>query len=74
MTSRFLWTVNFFARNGFYVLIDNHLNMDPTARNNVTLWLEGAERAFLTCTMHHFELASLPHDAVMGAPCATSSG
>ncbi len=28
--NRFLWVVNFFAKNGFYVLIDNHLREDQT--------------------------------------------
>ena len=27
---RFIWTVQFFAHNGFYVLIDNHMREDPT--------------------------------------------
>ena len=28
---RFCWVVQFFAQNGFYVLIDNHLREDQTA-------------------------------------------
>lgn len=38
--NRFLWTVNFFAKNGFYVLIDNHLREDQTVLQNRELWLQ----------------------------------
>ena len=31
---RFCWVVHFFAHNGFYVLIDNHLREDQTALQN----------------------------------------
>ena len=37
---RFLYVVRFFAQNGFYVLIDNHLNMDPTAVQDPTGWAQ----------------------------------
>lgn len=37
---RFVWVVNFFAKNGFYVLIDNHLREDQTALQNRQEWLE----------------------------------
>lgn len=37
---RFLYVVRFFANNGFYVLIDDHLNYDTTAIENPTLWAE----------------------------------
>ena len=49
MTSRFLFMVNFLARNGFYVLIDNHLNSDTTAKDNVPLWLQGAHHTRFSC-------------------------
>lgn len=38
--NRFLWTVNFFAKNGFYVLIDNHLREDQTVLENKQLWVQ----------------------------------
>ena len=38
--NRFLFVVRFFANNGFYVCIDNHLNMDSTAVDNPTLWAQ----------------------------------
>ena len=38
--NRFLWTVNFFAKNGFYVLIDNHLREDQTVLENRTEWVQ----------------------------------
>ena len=38
--NRFLWVVNFFAKNGFYVLIDNHLREDQIAIQNPQKWVE----------------------------------
>lgn len=38
--NRFLWVVNFFAKNGFYVLIDNHLREDQTVLQDSQLWLQ----------------------------------
>ncbi len=38
--NRFLWTVNFFAKNGFYVLIDNHLREDQTVLENKAKWVQ----------------------------------
>lgn len=38
--NRFLWVVNFFARNGFYVLIDNHLREDQTVLQNQQQWVQ----------------------------------
>ena len=37
---RFLWVVQFYARNGFYVLIDNHLLEDQTALEDPDLWVQ----------------------------------
>lgn len=36
---RFLWTINFFAKNGFYVLIGNHLKEDQTVLENSAKWI-----------------------------------
>ncbi len=38
--NRFLWVVNFFARNGFYVLIDNHLREDQTVLEDSQKWVQ----------------------------------
>jgi hypothetical protein len=38
--NRFLWVVNFFAKNGFYVLIDNHLREDQTVLENQATWVQ----------------------------------
>lgn len=36
---RFIWIIDFFARNGFYVLIDDHLREDQTILNSgVSSW------------------------------------
>lgn len=37
---RFLWVVNFFAKNGFYILIDNHLREDQTVLENPERWVQ----------------------------------
>jgi aryl-phospho-beta-D-glucosidase BglC (GH1 family) len=37
---RYLWVVHFLARNGFYVLVDNHFREDPTATENPDLWVQ----------------------------------
>ena len=39
--NRFLYVVHFFARNGFYVLIDNHLRTDTTVLTDPTGWVTG---------------------------------
>jgi hypothetical protein len=38
--ARFLWAVRMLTRNGFVVLIDNHLNSDNTVVQNPALWLQ----------------------------------
>lgn len=35
---RFKWVVSFYAKNGFYVLIDNHLREDQTALEDANKW------------------------------------
>ena len=37
---RFLWVINFFAHNGFYVLIDNHLRDDQTVLESAQTWVQ----------------------------------
>jgi hypothetical protein len=37
--NRFLWVVNFFAKNGFFVLIDNH-SEDQTVLQNPQQWVQ----------------------------------
>ncbi len=36
---RFLWVVRYFAENGFYVLLDNHLKEDRTALDDPQEWV-----------------------------------
>ncbi|HSW86842.1 MAG TPA: cellulase family glycosylhydrolase [Rhabdochlamydiaceae bacterium] len=38
--NRFLWVVNFFAKNGFYVLIDNHFREDQTVLASPQQWVQ----------------------------------
>jgi aryl-phospho-beta-D-glucosidase BglC (GH1 family) len=35
---RFIWVATFFAKNGFYVMVDNHLREDQTALDNAGVW------------------------------------
>ena len=49
-----MWYVRLLAYNGFVVLVDNHLNSDPTITRDVKLW---ASVRALTHNWH--QLASL---------------
>ena len=40
--ARFIWAVRMLTRNGFVVLIDNHLNSDPTVTQNPAQWLQAS--------------------------------
>ena len=35
---RFIWTVQFLAHNGFYVVIDDHMRTDTTVLDNAAAW------------------------------------
>ena len=37
--NRLLWVVNFYASNGFYIILDNQFNLDQTAIQNTQLWV-----------------------------------
>ena len=37
---RYMWYVRLLTYNGFVVLIDNHLNSDPTITKDVNLWAQ----------------------------------
>ena len=37
--NRFMFVVNFYASNGFYILLDNQFNLDQTAINNQQQWI-----------------------------------
>ncbi|KAK9830825.1 hypothetical protein WJX74_009052 [Apatococcus lobatus] len=37
--SRFIYTVRFFAQNGFYVLLDDQSQGDPTVLNDIPTWV-----------------------------------
>ena len=43
--ARFIWAVRMLTRNGFVVLIDNHLNSDPTVTQNPAQWLQASLRS-----------------------------
>jgi hypothetical protein len=43
---RFMWTVNYFVQNGFYVILDNQFNLDQTAINNQEQWLQRVSPLF----------------------------
>ena len=38
--NRFLFVINFFAQNNFYIILDNQFNLDQTAINNEQQWLQ----------------------------------
>lgn len=37
---RLIWVAKFYAKNGFYVMVDNHLREDQTALENADSWAE----------------------------------
>lgn len=39
LLDRFLWVVDFFASNGFYVMLDNQFNYDRSATDDAGLWV-----------------------------------
>ncbi len=36
---RFMWVVNYFAQQDFYIILDNQFNLDQTATQDTQLWL-----------------------------------
>lgn len=42
--NRFIYVVQFLARNGIYVLLDNQINFDTTAATDTTAWLQVKRR------------------------------
>lgn len=43
--NRFIYVVQFLARNGLYVILDNQFNFDTTAITNTPAWLQVCLRA-----------------------------
>lgn len=39
MYARFIYFVRYLAANGFYVIIDNHFNVDTLAMDNPAQWV-----------------------------------
>lgn len=50
--ARFLWVVDYFARNGFYVVLDNQFNLDQTVLKDQAQWLQRARGLPLNCMLH----------------------
>ena len=38
--NRFMWVANYFAQQGFYLILDNQFNLDQTATQNTQQWLD----------------------------------
>ena len=55
--ARFIWAVRMLTRNGFVVLIDNHLNSDPTVTQNPAQWLQASSQTHTPSGLsrRHFE-------------------
>ena len=51
--NRFMWVVNYFAQQGFYLILDNQFNLDQTATQNNQQWLDRVRRNLLRL---HFKL------------------
>lgn len=61
--ARFLWVVNYFAQNGFYIVLDNQFNLDQTVLKDQAQWLQRVRGSplgcVLSCTLHPEPLRSL---------------
>lgn len=51
--NRFMYVIQFLARNGFYLLLDNQFNFDTTAITNQNAWIQVC---LLTCTCRWWAL------------------
>ncbi len=56
--SRFLWTVDHLAQNGFYIVLDNQFNLDQTVLKDQALWLQRARRPALSPVPHRAKTGS----------------
>ncbi len=45
--NRFMWTVDYFASQGFYIILDNQFNLDQTATQDTQKWLNRVRSALL---------------------------
>ena len=63
--NRFMWVVNYFAQQGFYIILDNQFNLDQTATQNTQLWLY---RVSWAPVPRRLSLALLQADAYPFAP------
>ena len=51
--ARFLWVVDYFAQNGFYIVLDNQFNLDQTVLKDQAQWLQRARGPPLRCMSSH---------------------
>ena len=47
--NRFVYVVQFFARNGFYIILDNQLNFDTTVLQSQSAWIQVLSRTVPEC-------------------------
>ena len=66
--ARFLWVVDYFARNGFYVVLDNQFNLDQTVLKDQALWLQRA-RAPPPAALCLVTLIIKPYNSMFLLPC-----
>ena len=45
--NRFLYVIQFLARNGLYIILDNQFNFDTTAITNTPAWVQARSPAAL---------------------------
>jgi hypothetical protein len=55
---RYLWYVRLLTYNGFVVLVDNHLNSDPTITKDVNLWVKARHSRYRHCSIYVTEYAN----------------
>ena len=71
---RFLWTVDYLTRNGLYVMLDNQFNLDQTATQQPSLWVERWVDLTTRLTKQYPRAASMSLIDILNEPDAWGVG
>ena len=71
---RFLWTVDYLTANGLYVMLDNQFNLDQTATQQPTLWVERWTDLATRLTKQYPRAASMSLIDILNEPDAWGVG
>ena len=71
---RFLWTVDYLTANGLYVMLDNQFNLDQTATQQPSLWVERWTDLATRLTKQYPRAASMSLIDILNEPDAWGVG